>query len=120
MANADINKALKAARQHMLTVATELGHLAPSNGQILRDYTVRYMVVEEVDNEGADCEYCAEIYDDGDTGVVTHQVYAVPFASYECQTTWGTCVRCALGSVDQVEDIDPSFTVLIEKTSNVQ
>ena len=109
---------LATARKQMLNVAKETRALSPRDGQILRDYTIRYMVVEEVDNEGDECGYCADLFADQEPLSITHQVYAVPHASYESQTTWGTCVRCALPSIDEVEDIDPSFTVLIEKVQH--
>jgi hypothetical protein len=78
---------------------------------VLRDYLIKFSAVDRVDNQGETCGYCHE-------GDISCNVYAMVTADSGRieESTWPTCDPCALYSIDQVEDVDPSYAITIERT----
>ena len=83
----------------------------PDIGRVpLRDYYLRYAVVQEVDNAGTPCVHCQTIGNDVEVNVHAtdtdgHQLYEE------------SCLGCVLSLVDRFLDVDPSFTVTLEVMS---
>lgn len=85
--------------------ANELATPFTQGNSMLREYTVRYRVVESVDGQGDACEYCqaASVYAntylrdmDGD------------------EITFGSCRLCVFPTIDGTYDTDPSYIVTVE------
>lgn len=79
-----------------------------TDAPVLRDYLIRYAIVESVDNQGADCRWCALEGHTVDCTVYVHDMDGNP-------QTAETCTACALVVVDQEIDTDPARLVLIER-----
>lgn len=79
-----------------------------SERDALRDYLIRYAVVESVDNQGDACPHCQEL-----ASYVTCNIYATTWTGEDA--TAQSCNRCALAVVDEHLDVDPSFVVTIER-----
>lgn len=81
---------------------------------VLREYTVKFVAVGLVDNQGRECGYC-----DREHAPITCNVYATVTDEMGRpeESAWSTCDRCALPSIDQVEDVDPSHTITIERVA---
>jgi hypothetical protein len=79
----------------------------------LRRYTVRLSVVEHVDNQGTQCEYC------GDTdALVAANVYATDYqGDTHCADT---CPGCIVYFVDGHLDTNPNQPVTIEIARGVR
>ena len=79
---------------------------------VLREYSIKLAIVDRVDNEGVICGYCQ-------TNTITTNVYAtVTTESGRAEeSAWSTCTTCTVYSLDQVEDVDPSHTITIERTA---
>jgi hypothetical protein len=81
---------------------------------VLREYSLKLCVVDRVDNQGEPCGYC-----NGANGITTN-VYAKVFeegnaSGRPVESAWSTCTTCTVYSLDQVEDVDPSHTVTLER-----
>lgn len=73
----------------------------------LRSYTVRLSVVEHVDNQGAQCEYCGEV-----DQLVAANVYCTDYAGdTHCADC---CLGCIVYILDGHVDTDPNRPVTIE------
>ena len=73
----------------------------------LRSYTVRMAVVDTVDNQGAQCEYCADV-----DALVGANVYVV---DYENQIHCADCcLGCIVYVIDGHIDTNPERPVTIE------
>lgn len=73
----------------------------------LRTYSITIHVVSNVDNQGAQCEFCGEA-----GAVVSANVYARDLDGQDhCADT---CRCCALSVVDSEIDTDPDHPVVIE------
>lgn len=73
----------------------------------LRSYSVRFHIVPTVDNQGAQCEYCAEV-----DALVAANVYVVDFEDQahvaDC------CLACIVYVTDGHVDTNPDRPVTIE------
>lgn len=73
----------------------------------LRSYNVRLAVVTSVDNQGAQCEYCAEV-----DQLVAANVYCTDYAGdTHCADC---CLGCVVYILDGHVDTDPEQPVTIE------
>jgi hypothetical protein len=77
---------------------------------VLRDYLIKFSAVDRVDNQGEPCEYCT----DGAPRPIVCNLYATTTSGSE--ESWSTCDQDSLHSIDQVEDVDPSYAITIERT----
>jgi len=84
---------------------------ADAENVILREYSIKFSAVDRVDNQGETCCYCHE-------GDISCNIYATVTAESGRteENAWSTCDACALYSIDQVEDVDPSYAITIERT----
>jgi len=100
------NSSMIAARRHHRAGRADVKNI------VLRDYVIKYSAVDRVDSQGETCGYCQ-------ARPVTVNIYAhchVAASRRAEENTWPTCDRCALHSIDQVEDVDPSYAITIERT----
>lgn len=82
----------------------------PDIGRVpLRDYYLRYAVVQEVDNAGTPCTHCQLIGNDVEVNIHATDMDGNPL--YE-----ESCLQCVLMLVDRVLDVDPSFTITVESS----
>lgn len=79
---------------------------------VLREYSIKLAIVDRVDNEGVVCGYCC-------TNPITTNVYAMvnTESGRTEESAWSTCTTCTVYSLDQVEDVDPSHMITIERTA---
>lgn len=80
---------------------------------VLREYSIKFAAVDRVDNQGVDCGYCTDVY----PHPITCNIYATSTTDNGRaeDNVWSTCEACALRSIDQVEDVDPAYTITIER-----
>lgn len=79
----------------------------PGGGVALRRYSVALAIVPTVDNEGEQCEYCAEV----DRPIVAN-VYVTDMDGQDhCADT---CGKCIVYVVDGHLDTNPDLPVIIE------
>lgn len=80
----------------------------PDTGRVpVRDYYLRYAVVQEVDNAGSPCTHCQTIGNDVEANIHATDTDGKPL--YE-----ESCLCCVLSLVDRFMDVDPAFTVTVE------
>lgn len=82
---------------------------------VLREYSIKFVAVDRVDNEGMACGYC-----DHEQGRINCNIYAT--TTTESGGTeneaWSSCDACVLRSIDQVEDVDPAHVITIERSQS--
>lgn len=95
---------LLAAKAHQRTGRADVKNV------ILRDYSIKFVAVDRVDNQGETCGYCT-------CNPIRCNIYATctTDSGHTEENTWSTCENCTLHSIDQVEDVDPSYTIMIER-----
>jgi len=78
----------------------------------MREYSIKFSAVDRVDNQGEECGYCDRVH-----APITCNIYATSTSDSGRieENAWSTCDSCALRSIDQVEDVDPAYTVTIER-----
>jgi hypothetical protein len=78
----------------------------------LREYLIKFVAVDRVDNQAEPCGYCTDVYPRG----IACNLYAMVTteSGRTEEASWSSCDACALHSIDQVEDVDPAHTVTIE------
>lgn len=78
---------------------------------ILREYSIKFVIVDRVDNQGIPCGYCSG------HGTITANIYAKLSRDNGAveENNWSTCNACILTSIDEVEDVDPAHTITIER-----
>lgn len=80
---------------------------------VLREYSIKLAIVDSVDNEGEPCGYCSGANE------ITTNIYATVFSERNFgapeESAWSACTPCTMYSIDQVEDVDPSHTITIER-----
>lgn len=80
----------------------------PDTGRVpLRDYYLRYVVVETVTGQGDVCEHCQLIGQK-----VECDIYATDMDGQALHEE--SCLACVLTLVDRVLDVDPSHTITVE------
>lgn len=81
----------------------------------LREYSIRFVAVDRVDNQGEACGYCQDLY-----STITCNIYAtVTTESGRAEeSAWSTCESCVFYSIDQVEDVDPAYKIIIERSAS--
>lgn len=80
---------------------------------VLREYSIKFVIVDRVDNQGVTCCYCSG------ANTITTNIYATVTTDNGRteESAWGTCSTCAIYSIDNVEDVDPSHIITIERVS---
>lgn len=88
-------------------LAAAIDRFEIAGADILRRYQVNIAIVTSVDNEGAQCEYCAET----DRPTVAN-VYVTDMDGQDhCVDT---CRRCVVNVIDAHIDTNPDMPVLVE------
>jgi hypothetical protein len=83
------------------------------NVNILREYTLVMRIVDTVDNQGAQCEFCGNV-----DATVAANVYATDHAHQDhCADT---CLSCIVYVTDNHIDINPIFPVVVEIARGVR
>lgn len=77
---------------------------------VLREYSIKFVIVDRVDNQGVACGYCMQ-------HGITANIYAKLSRDNGAveENNWSSCSSCILPSIDQVEDVDPAYTITIER-----
>lgn len=85
--------------------------LADVQNIVLREYSIKLRRVDRVDNQGWTCGYC------NGANMITSNIYATvnTEGGRTEESAWSSCVTCEIHSIDEVEDVDPSHTVTIER-----
>lgn len=100
--------------QSVMLAAKEVQRLgrADVKNVVLREYSIKFVAVDRVDNQGEGCCYCC-------TNDITCNIYATVTTDSDRteESAWSTCDDCALNSIDGVEDVDPSHTITIERAA---
>lgn len=79
----------------------------PIPGVVLRRYGVALAIVENVDNQGAQCEYCGEV-----GRLVVANVYVTDMEGQDhCADT---CAQCIVYVMDGHLDTNPDLPVIVE------
>ncbi len=100
-------------RRHMNAQVVELTHpfqqvTVPLVQPRIRDYLIRLAIVDEVDNEGEQCQVC-ELRG----ARIECNVYA---RDMDGNPLYGdVCTECVLPMVDETWDTDPARVVLVER-----
>lgn len=82
-------------------------------GDALRSYNLTVRIVESVDNQGAQCEFCGKA-----GALVAANVYATDMNDQDhCADT---CLPCIVYVTDNHIDIDPVFPVVVEISRGVR
>lgn len=88
---------------------------ADAQNIVLREYSIKLSIVDRVDNQGWTCGYCSG------ANTITTNIYAHVFSESNAgrveESAWSTCTTCTVYSLDQVEDVDPSHTIIIERVA---
>lgn len=92
------------AQAHQRAGRADIGNVT------IREYSIKFVIVDRVDSQGVSCGYCQ-------TDAITSNIYAT--VSTESgrteESAWSTCVSCEIRSIDEVEDVDPAYTITIER-----
>lgn len=77
---------------------------------VIREYTIKFAIVDRVDNQDVVCGYCLQ-------RPITSNIYATVATDggRTKESAWSTCGPCEIHSIDGVEDVDPSHTITIER-----
>lgn len=97
--------ALQNAQQQARELADKLGLVRDNGGAALREYTVRYRLVEFVDGQGDACEHCQ-------AATVYANTYLRTLDGDEI--TFHSCRLCVFQAIDGTYDTDPSYIVTVE------
>lgn len=91
----------------MIRTMTRVEMAQRVNRDILRGYNVRMHVVSSVDNQGGQCEFCAEV----DALVVANVYLTDTDQESHCADC---CLACIAYVLDGHVQTDPAYTVTIE------
>lgn len=100
-----MTSALQAAQQQARDLAERLAIVRDSGGAALREYTVRYRLVEFVDGQGQPCQICQNASIWANAYLRTMDGDEVSFQS---------CRLCVFPAIDGTYDTDPSYIVTVE------
>jgi hypothetical protein len=100
------NSALIRAKAHQRAGRADVGNM------VLQEYSIKLADVNRVDNEGEICGYCT-------TNEITTNVYATVTTENGRteESAWSTCTACTVDSIVRVENVDPAYTVTIERSA---
>lgn len=102
----DTASPLEDARRAALDLAEHLAASRDNGGTAVREYTIRYRVVKDIDGSGSICEHCQQ-------RTVKANIYVRTMDGGEDYAQ--SCTGCVLPVIDGHLDTDPAYIVTVEQ-----